>query len=69
VTVRRQSLLRDTATVKRFQAVSRNGVLTEQTTEKERITKTKEEQLIDNYLPPIDSARKVEARVPDMLGK
>jgi hypothetical protein len=65
VTVRRQSLLRDAATVKRFQAVSRNGVLTEQAAEKERITKTKEEQL----LPPIDSARKDEARFPDMLGK
>lgn len=58
-------MLRDAATVKRFQAVSRNGVLTEQAAEKERITKTKEEQL----LPPIDSARKVEARFPDMLGK
>ena len=63
-------MLKDAATVKRFQAVSRNGLLAEQATEKEaRITKTKEEQLIDNYLPPIDSARKVEARVPDMLGK
>ena len=58
-------MLRDAATVKRFQAVSRNGVLTEQAAEKERITNTKEEQL----LPPIDSARKVEARFPDMLGK
>ena len=51
-------MLKDAATVKRFQAVSRNGLLAEQATEKEaRITKTKEEQL----LPPIDSARKVEA--------
>ena len=59
-------MLKDAATVKRFQAVSRNGLLAEQATEKEaRITKTKEEQL----LPPIDSARKVEARFPDMLGK
>lgn len=65
-------MLRDAATVKRFQAVSRNGMLAEQantyshTAEKEaRITKTKEEQL----LPPIDSARKVEARFPDMSAK
>lgn len=59
-------MLRDAATVKRFQAVSRNGVLTEQATEKEaQITKTKEEQL----LPPIDSAKKVEARFPDMSAK
>ena len=59
-------MLRDPATVKRFQAVSRNGVLAEQAMEKEaRITKTKEEQL----LPPIDSARKVEARLPDMSAK